>query len=412
MSRIIRRIVLVLTVSLIFVGAYAQSPSSGSRNVEVVSSIPWPEDQRLEFRYVAVEEARPKAYVSDGSGVLVFDLGGAPDFSGRIDLPVGKSAREISTFEIGGKSYLAIAYRVASGSGGVVLADVTGSPEIVRDLEANAGGYDRLFAYKHSSGQELLFAAGDRDLDVIDLATAIGSGGANSFVRSIPSPEVPDGRRTGIHQAFAGYHPGSDQDRLYIAGAGGYQVLDITDIRTDSVLVAINPAGIEYGHGIVPTPQGTSVVTAPNYRLAPIRVFDLTPVFDGTVPRLRTAAGAWATDWCNYAQNFEVRWPYTFVAAMENGFQMFNMRDLDEIYTTAFYNTSSAEGVCNPNTPNQGAFDIAVRNADGLILVSDLESGLWLLRVEAFDNWDGRGWGVPNVSTAQDWLNGPRNMIN
>jgi len=46
---------------------------------------------------------------------------------------------------------------------------------------------------------------------------------------------------------------------------------------------------------------------------------------------------------------------------------------------------------------------VDVRNADGLIVVSDMTTGLWTFRMEGFGGWDGRQWGLPNISSAQDW---------
>ena len=48
-----------------------------------------------------------------------------------------------------------------------------------------------------------------------------------------------------------------------------------------------------------------------------------------------------------------------------------------------------------------------VRNADGLIVVADDYSGFWSFKLDGFDGWNGHDWGMPNVSSAQDWDNGP-----
>ena len=54
-----------------------------------------------------------------------------------------------------------------------------------------------------------------------------------------------------------------------------------------------------------------------------------------------------------------------------------------------------------------GAWGIAVRNADGLIVISDMTTGFWALHMDGFDGWNGHDWGMPNISSAQDWENGP-----
>ena len=59
------------------------------------------------------------------------------------------------------------------------------------------------------------------------------------------------------------------------------------------------------------------------------------------------------------------------------------------------------------NSMYEGAWGVDVRNADGLIVISDFDSGFWALKMDGFDGWNGHQWGMPNVSSAQDWDNGP-----
>ena len=54
-----------------------------------------------------------------------------------------------------------------------------------------------------------------------------------------------------------------------------------------------------------------------------------------------------------------------------------------------------------------GAMGLDVRNADGLIVVSDFTTGFWAFRMEGFEGWNGNDWGMPNISSVQDWDNGP-----
>ena len=85
------------------------------------------------------------------------------------------------------------------------------------------------------------------------------------------------------------------------------------------------------------------------------------------------------------------------------------MRDPNNPYTVGYYDTYDGPhkvGLCSGRVCN-GAFGVDVRNADGLIVVSDSETGFWVLRWEGFDGWNGDDWGVPNVSSVQDWDNGP-----
>ena len=80
-----------------------------------------------------------------------------------------------------------------------------------------------------------------------------------------------------------------------------------------------------------------------------------------------------------------------------------------EPYTVGYYDTwdGPRASLANERTHRNGAWDVDVRNHDGLIAVTDVNTGLWLFRMEGFEGWDGRGWGFANVSTVQDWDNGP-----
>jgi len=50
---------------------------------------------------------------------------------------------------------------------------------------------------------------------------------------------------------------------------------------------------------------------------------------------------------------------------------------------------------------------VQVRNAAGLILIAVFKSGFWASQVGGCDAWSGHQWGMPNVSSAQDWDHKP-----
>ena len=114
-------------------------------------------------------------------------------------------------------------------------------------------------------------------------------------------------------------------------------------------------------------------------------------------------------DWRNDYAMLEVRWPFVFVAAHEDGLQVFNMRDPVNPYTEAFYRTVETlpETPATPSTPASGAVALDIRNDDGLIVVGDMDTGFWAFTLEAFQGWHGHNWGLPNMSSAQDWDAGP-----
>jgi hypothetical protein len=55
----------------------------------------------------------------------------------------------------------------------------------------------------------------------------------------------------------------------------------------------------------------------------------------------------------------------------------------------------------------QGAFGVDVRNYDGLVVISDMRTGLWTFKFDGFNGWNGRDHKVPNISSVQDWDRGP-----
>ena len=103
---------------------------------------------------------------------------------------------------------------------------------------------------------------------------------------------------------------------------------DITDITQPKLLTSITGlAGVEYGHTFTPTPDGRFAVTETEYQYAPLRIFDLSPGLDGKVQAVTQPIGAWTADWHDLSHNHEVRWPFVFVSAYEDGLQIFSMYD-------------------------------------------------------------------------------------
>ncbi len=66
------------------------------------------------------------------------------------------------------------------------------------------------------------------------------------------------------------------------------------------------------------------------------------------------------------------------------------------------WSTRAAPTVCSCI----GAFGVDIRNYDGLVVLSDMRSGLWLFKVDGFNGWNGHDRGMPNISSVQDWDHG------
>jgi hypothetical protein len=202
---------------------------------------------------------------------------------------------------------------------------------------------------------------------------------------------------------------------FYGGGAGGYYVYDVSDLQNPKLITSVTGvAGVQFGHTFTPEPTGRYVVAETEYQYAPLRIFDLKPGLDGTTKNISRPIGAWTARWSGLPHNHEVRWPYVFVSHYEDGLQIFNMMDPANPFTVGFYDTYDGpnnKGLGAGQSPLgdafNGAFGVDVRNADGLIVISDIATGFWSFKMDGFDGWNGHQWGVPNVSSAQDWDNGP-----
>ncbi len=350
------------------------------------------------------------------------------------DLTQGMGAMDGKYFKIKGRYYYAQSLQNGQGGAnadlGVVIFDVTGlpNPALVKEvarihMPEIPGGVHNVFAYKHSSGRSLLVTTQIAPKGYIYDLDKIVSGAAKETWK-IGEVPIPGGTATsggmggGYHDFYLGYDVGTHQDKLYGAGSGGYYVFDITKPENPALLYTITgAAGMPSGHTFTPSPDGKYAVTETEYQFAPLRIFDLRPALEGKTQNIRTPISAWTADWQDLAHNHEVRWPYVFVSAYEDGLQVFNMIDPKHPKTVGWYFTCECEhetGFANDpakgwrgNSIFNGAFGIDVRNADGLIVISDMETGLWTFRMDGFKGWNGADWNVPNISSVQDWDNGP-----
>ena len=396
----------------------------GSSNIEVVAHLPLGPD----VTDIEIEQdlTRPYAYVARKNGGLdIIDLRDPANptvlHRWRIDdadLHVGSAGTDIKIFQWADRNYVvhAVQFRRAGPNSdlGAIIFDVTGLPDVSTFREVvrlqgpqEQGGFHNVFAYRHSNGRVLLFATRvAAHANVYDLGYLV-EGRPDALVARIPLP--PSVALPGVsayHDFYIGYHADSGQDRFYGGGTGGYYVYDVTDLESPELLVSLTGIdGVTRGHTFTPSPDGRYAVTETEYRYAPLRIFDLKPGLDGVTTNIRRPISAWTADWRNLVHNHEVRWPYVFVSGYLDGLQVFSLVDPEHPTTVAFYDTYLASG---GNDVMMGAWGIDVRNADGLIVVSDMVTGFWAFRMEGFQGWNGLDWGVPNISSVQDWENGPQ----
>lgn len=434
------RSVIFMMVLLLNVGSYSALAQQNdelpkrSDNLEVLSHVPLGAPLSVTDIVVEQELSRPYAYVGRmqaEKGFDIIDLSN-PEKAEVIyrwrmpneELHVGLGGMDPKYFKHKDRYYVVQSLQFFQGGpnadAGAVVVDVTGLPDVskvktvgyVRNKE-HSGGFHNIFMYKHSDGRPLLFAttSGD-DAYVYDLGKMV-EGKKDFLAGTVPNPDTPArtvGASLGYHDFYVGYHPDSQQDRFYGGGAGGYFVFDVTEMDSVNLLASVTGVrGVVWGHTVTPSPDGRYIVGETEYMHAPLRIFDLKPALDGEVQNIRTPISSWNFDYENLVHNHEVRWPYLFVSGYEDGLIVVDLFSPDEPKTIAYYDTflgKHQSGMCGDNTCN-GAFGVDVRNEDGLIVVSDMGTGFWAFRLEDFQGWNGRGWGMPNISSAQNWDEGP-----
>src|SRR5262245_6574757 len=427
---------LVLTTAL---PAAAQHPpgQQSSSNIHVMAHIPLGGDFSTPDIEIEQELSRPWVYVTRRYQFSGFDVINIKDpsrayimYSWRIENPElhrGAGALAPAYLKSHGRYYFVQSYQFASTGPdndlGASVFDVTGLPDTTKVKELarirtpdTRGGFHEIFSYRHSDGRALVFTTGGNPgARIYDIDKTVAGDPQYGMVGRVPN-DAENGRG-GYHDFYVGYDPGSHQDRFYGAGTGGYYVYDVSNTSQPKLITSITGiAGMTSGHTFTPTPDGRYAVTEMEYQYSPLRIFDLKPGLDGQVKTISRPIGAWMTNWKNLPHNHEVRWPYVFVSDYEDGLSVFNMMDPTNPYTVGYFDTYDGPhmrgwgGPLNPDGGTgvaNGAFGVDVRNADGLIVISDIWTGFWAFKMDGFDGWNGHQWGMPNVSSAQDWDNGP-----
>jgi len=404
----------------------------GSDNLTVLGHIPL--GPRLSVADLDMEQelSRPFVYVSrmvygdEGSkGTDIIDVSDPANprviYRWRIeeqDLHLRTGGMDVKYFKWKDRYYVVQSLQFGAGGPnndlGAVILDVTGLPdstqvrEVARIHEPDLpGGFHNIFVYAHSNGRPLLFSTVSGPFaHVYDLGKIVEGNLEEGLVARVPVPESPlgRGRARGYHDFYVGYHAETGQDRFYGGGIGGYFVYDITDLQAPSLLVTLTGInGVRSGHTFTPGPDGRFVIAETEYRYAPLRIFDLKPALDGEVSNINRPISAWTADWRNLVHNHEVRWPYVFVSGYLDGLQVFTLIDPENPATVAYYDTYLGPENTDRYPVFNGAFGVDVRNSDGLIVVSDMSTGFWTFRMEGFRGWNGEDWGVPNISSVQDW---------
>jgi hypothetical protein len=418
--------------------AYAPG-EQGSRNVKIQFHIPSTGSSDLR---IDQDPSRPYVYQAHGRPagfhiVSVKDPARASIiYSWQIenaDLVQG-GASGVMLFKHRSRNYaiLSVQFRGTGPMQDVVgiVFDVTGLPDTTKVREVgrirdslHLGGSHEAFTYKHSDGRPIFFttvANPARFAHMYDLEKFLAAPTQSALIGPVPEPE--DIKPTfnffvGYHDMYAAYDPATHQDKFYGAGWAGYFLYDVSKPTDPKLITTITGvAGVDLGHTFMADPTGRYAVVETETQYQPIRLFDLKPGLDGQVKTISRPIGAWSPNWQNLVHQFEIRWPYVFASSYADGLQVFNMMDPTNPYTVGYYDTYDRQTLDNvqgnnpypgANSVYTGSFGVDIRNADGLIVTSDMRTGIWGFRMEGFDGWNGHQWGMPNISSVQDWDNGP-----
>lgn len=404
----------------------------GSDNIEVVGHLPLGPALSVSDMDIEQELSRPFAYVSrmlygvtgpKGMDIISIEDPAHPEiiYEWRIeeqDLHLGRGGMDAKHFKIGDRYYVVQSTQFGQGGPnsdmGAVVLDVTGLPDPSTVREVNRireplrpGGFHNIFIYKHSDGRVLLFAtAAGRVALIYDLALVVdGADAETALVGQVPIPAQGDGQdNRSYHDFYVGYHPDTDQDRFYGGAGGGYYIYDVSDPANPNLEITLTGIrGVEWGHTFTPSPDGRYVVAEAEYQFAPLRIFDLQPALDGETTNINRPISGWTADYDNLVHNHEIRWPWMFVTGYLDGLQVVNLQDPTNPVTVGYYDTYL--GIKDPTRCQEcnGSFGIDVRNEDGLIVMSDMSTGLWTFRMDGFQGWNGEQWGMPDLSSAQKW---------
>jgi hypothetical protein len=395
-------------------------------------------EQELSRPFVYMDRANPPA----GLDIISIKDPARPQllWSWRIENPEihsGSGSLAPAYVKTKGRYYLFNGFQFRQGGPdvdlGAIVWDMTGLPDTskIREIARirvpeHPGGFHETFAYKHSRGTALVISTTTSAEAYLWDVDRIVSHDLNPVVGKviIPNFELITHRFPRWHDFYAGYDPATGQDKLYAAGGGGGYVFDITDPANPKLLASVTGTpGITGQHTFTPTPDGRYAVVMPLFEdyYAPARIFDLKPALDGTSPTISRPIGAWNSSPNGTPHYSEMRWPYVFIAGQTDGFQVIDLMNPTDPYTVGFYLTRPGpyrhgEGMTFDRPPTadgrgnsvyDGGWGVDVRNADGLIVISDFDSGFWAFKMDGFDGWNGHHWGVPNISSVQDWDNGP-----
>ena len=410
-----------LLVSSVLIAQTAPPEKKGhSANIHPLGHIELGEFMSVGGIAIEQELARPYVYVDrwhNENGFDVIDVANpsAPKLIARwrIEHP---ELHKLSRGETGkyfkshGRYYYVKATEFETGTldsdVGAIVCDVTDPAhpkEVGRIRSADfLDGFVNVFPYHYPDGRTIIFAAVRNwatgiapHANVYDMDRFLSGDAKQGLIGGVPMPNADSRSNFGYHDIHVEFDSSSKQVRFYGAGNGGFYIFDVTRPESPAFLTGIptiNGVAVQRAHTMIPTPDGRYVVTQMEVQFSPLMVFDLKPVWDKTVQSVSVPVSVWTADWHDLPHNHRMRWPYIFDAAYEDGLQVIDIRDPLNPKTAGYAYTCSCKHMTgyvdeqHIHGPSvfSGAMETDIRNADGLIVLSDLNTGFWSFRMDGF----------------------------
>jgi choice-of-anchor B domain-containing protein len=304
-------------------------------------------------------DGREYAFLGCFRGTAIVDLTYLPDSLHEVAFIPGPVA-SYSYREF--KTYLHYLYIVSEGGEGVQIVDLSGLPNSVRFVGSfTYPGYTRTHTIGESDGY--LYLNGGN-------ATPVGG----TAIVSVRTPEQPE-----LVGAFNGHYVHDTYargDRLYAAGiyGQGLTILNIANKQAPTVLKTITYPGAGT-HNAWTTDDGAYVLTTDEIGFTPktLKIWDVRDVQN------TSQVAEWNPRPAETIHNVCVKGDFAYVAYYKAGFLVADISNRTGPTLAGYYDTY-------PSTSSalyDGAWGVYPYLPSGRILVSDMQTGLYVFRFDA-----------------------------
>ena len=167
---------------------------------------------------------------------------------------------------------------------------------------------------------------------------------------------------------------------------------------------------MDIAHTFTPSPDGRYAVTETEYQYTPLRIWDLGPGQAGD-QNIDIPISAWTPTGATSRTTTKSAGPTSSSRPTRTASRSSSQGpEAPEdrwrvVHVRGEHGTASAERrqrLAEHDQRRAGRLGVDVRNADGLIVISDMRTGLWLFKMDGFNGWNGHHCGMPNISSVQD----------